>query len=207
MTNNPWHWIIDEPNFTAAEKLVAMVIKRHQSGDREAWPSLARISRLSCLSKTTVQRAIRALESKNALAKTRGVDGFVRYRVEQTQGLLFSTANSLCKSGGNTDNRCANRRADVVPQTTGVVPQTTEVRIEPEDRKPKPSRARPARGSQMWKLDAKAKRIVAEIGYLRATIVGCGPSDLGQIEYVERRVGRLRMELERIGCYEVEKAG
>lgn len=207
MTENPWHWIIDEPKFTYAEKLVALVYVRHQNRTGWAWPSPGRISRLCGLSKSTVQRAIKSLKAKNAIENDIAEDGFVSYRIRQSQGLLFSTANSVWKSCGNTDNACANQRPGGVTQTRGGVTQTPEVRIEPEDQKPKPSRAHPARGSQLWKLDAKAKRIIAEIQYLRATIVGCGPSDLGQIEYTERRIEQLRMELERIGCYEIEKAG
>lgn len=204
---NWWHWIIDEPKFTYAEKLVALVYVRHQGRTGWSWPSPGRISRLCGLSKTTVWRATRSLEAKNAIEKDIAEDGFVSYRIRQSQGLLFSTANSMWKSSGNADNAGANQSLGGFTRKQGGFTQKPEVRIEPEDRKPKPSRAHPARGSQLWKLDAKAKRLIAEIQYLRTTIVGCGPSDLGQIEYTERRIGQLRMELERIGCYEIEKAG
>lgn len=213
MTRNPWHWIIDEPKFTYAEKLVALVYVRHQNRTGWAWPSPERISRLCGLSRSKVYEAITSLRSKNAL---RVLDeGYLtKYRVEQIQGLLFAPPDlreidcenlveGKSKTSGKTVDGCEK------PSTTWNFrpPGGLEDRIEPEDRKPKPSRAHPARGSQLWKLDAKAKRIIAEIQYLRATTVGCGPSDLGQIEYTERRIEQLRMELGRIGCHAIEKAG
>ncbi|MGA3295250.1 MAG: helix-turn-helix domain-containing protein [Candidatus Acidiferrales bacterium] len=198
MTPNPWHWIVDE-NWPANEKLVALVIKRHANAEGWAWPSPERISRLSGLSRATVFRALRWLEDRVALEtkieREHGVE-VKKYRLLQQQGLLFSSANNLWES-------CEKTEESRLSERPGSLPLRREVRTTGEDRKPKPFRAETARGN-LWKLNAKAKRILGEIEYLRATIVGAGPSY--DTSGTEQRIALLYAELDRIGC-RFEKAG
>ena len=174
MTQNPWHWIIDETNFSANEKLVALAIKRHANSAGWAWPSAERISRLTGLSRASVYRAIDSLDRKGALERDES-GTYVKYRIRQQQGLLFSSANwganSLWNSSENRDENLCIGEENVLPQRRDRLPQRREVRNSSEDRKPGPSRAHPARGS-MWKWDQKARRIVREIELVKQIYAG-----------------------------------
>jgi DNA-binding MarR family transcriptional regulator len=206
VTNNPWHWIIDEPYFSSQEKLVALVIKRHANASGWAWPSPERIARLSGLSRATVFRAIGSLEKKNILEK----DGH-RYRIVQRQGLLFSSSNSLWESCENREDILLNPVGESLPQRLDSLPVRREVRTSLEDRKSKPPRAQPARAPQVWKLREKAKRLLREIDLIRETNAGTlgGFSDRTNEKITTRLI-----ELERIGFdirtlpfVQIEKAG
>jgi Helix-turn-helix domain len=201
VTPNPWHWIVDE-NWPANEKLVALVIKRHANAEGWAWPSPERIARLSGLSRATVFRALRWLEDKSAV-ETKIERGIKKYRLTQQQGLLFSSANSLWES-------CEKAEDDRLTQRLQSLPLRREVRTTREDRKPLPLRAQTARGN-LWKLDAKARRILREIALLQEANIGAGPEVIRpgsepRANTIEQKIAGLYAELERIGC-KFEKAG
>ena len=199
---NPWHWIIDEPKFSYAEKLVAIVFVRHQDRSGWSWPSAERISRLAGLSRSKVYEAIASLRQKNALRSRQ--DGYLtKFRIEQVQGLLFAPPDQrqidreeVVEIGtGKTVDGCGN------PSTwwNRCPPGGLEDRKEYEDRKSISARANPARGFPTGKVNAKQQRIIVEIERLKAAYAGAGPSDRGDIAGVERRIELLRAELARTG--------
>jgi hypothetical protein len=200
LTQNPWHWIIDEPNFSANEKLVALVIKRHANKDGWSWPSAERISKLSGLSRATCYRALATLDQKAAL-EVDNSGAFPKYRIRQQQGLLFSTANwganALWESSGNDEQILCRVDENRLPERPSSLTQRREVRNRSEDRKPGPSRSHPERGSNLWKWDQKARRIIREIELVKQTYAG----SLDGSDSAARRDARLDSlfaELERV---------
>jgi Helix-turn-helix domain len=197
VTPDPWHWILDERKFSSTEKLVAIAIVRHQSAGRAAWPSVARLAEITGKCERTVQRALRNLEAASALKRWRTTGGRGKtafYRMEQSQALLFSSANSLWKNGGNPiealekgDIGGTQNRERVTPVSPGS-PVNREYRKERETPRADAARA-------LWKTNAKANRILGEIAYLRATAAGCGPSDLVHVERVEVKIRALLAQL------------
>ena len=63
------NWFLDSSKFTIYEKMVLVVIKRHQINKNTCWPSIATIARKARCSKTTVNIAVKGLVEKNMIEK------------------------------------------------------------------------------------------------------------------------------------------
>lgn len=61
-----WAWIHDLP---AVEKLVLLALADHANAEHQCWPKVSTLERKTSLHKTTIHRALRALEAKGLLSK------------------------------------------------------------------------------------------------------------------------------------------
>ena len=98
---NPWHWIIDEPRLSGAEKMVALVILRHQNSKKKAWPAAKTIARLAGFSERHTQRIMRSLERKAALHIEKRSGQSSLLSIQQSQFLLFRPPATKPKPDSN----------------------------------------------------------------------------------------------------------
>ncbi|KKK47533.1 hypothetical protein LCGC14_3154230 [marine sediment metagenome] len=85
---NPWHWIIEHPLLSSAEKLVALVILRHQNSNQKCWPSIQRIAQLARFGTRYTQRVLHGLYQKGILNVERRLGHSNCYSIRQRQLLL-----------------------------------------------------------------------------------------------------------------------
>ena len=197
-TANPWHWVIDEPNLTPTEKLVAITIIRHQSGERPAWPSVARIAELTKHSIRSIQYTLRKLERKGALTRWGASGGRGRtafYRMEQKQALLFSAANAVWKTCAKT---CAVQEKGAITDTISPERVQWVAPGSPGSTEARKKDSALARGglTHEWRQQQKARRILGEIDALREVYAGAHGDAIVRREY---KLRLLYAELEKTG--------
>lgn len=65
------NWFLDSHKYSIYEKMVLIVIKKHQGNKDNCWPSLRVIGNQARCSETTVKKAIKGLIEKGQLDKTK----------------------------------------------------------------------------------------------------------------------------------------
>ena len=158
-----WHWVLDDPTLTRAEKAVAMALLRHAPN---IWPSVGRLAELLGYTRRHTRRILRRLEAKaGGCLNTEHRQGQTnRYRLDQIQLLLFSTANR-----GRT------------PVSQGVG-HPCPPKSEREARKERETRAQTARAApppvekeQRRKIEARHRRLAKEFEARAEARAGKGP--------------------------------
>ena len=79
---------IENNSFSIYEKMVGIVITKHQMNRRLAWPSQRRIALQAGCSVSTVKKAINGLQSKHVLAKktkAKGTNNLYQINIDLTK--------------------------------------------------------------------------------------------------------------------------
>jgi len=63
------NWFIDSKEYTIYEKMVFIIIRRHQINKETCWPSVATIAKKARCGKTTANKAIKGLIGKDKVEK------------------------------------------------------------------------------------------------------------------------------------------
>jgi hypothetical protein len=216
-----WHWIIDDPRLTANEKLVALTIARHQFYGKPVVISHARIASRAAVCISTVQRAIRSMESKGYRISL-NEPGRTRcrvYQVRQEQGILFSNANFHAgKPVQKSEEKRREKISTVATSGCGTGSSVTKRAVGPtvsgstsEEAKPN-TRANGTRDTRnpsfqekTNRLQARERRVHAEIETIREANAGSGPGREDDLQRAIQKIARLRESLMPVSREELER--
>jgi len=122
--------ILHDPNLTAPEILCWLALAAHQRGNNWSWPSVTRLAHLTRLSRSTVIRTLKSLESKGYLKRKRrhGTTSLYQlfYRPEQDHrqsGVTVTPLSPQSKLGPNHNKSGVTVTQGGCQSETGVVSQ------------------------------------------------------------------------------------